>query len=211
MQDALRSAATRGLAFLATGILSLFFMIHGGRLLGAGARQLPGARREQAERLGPVIYRRAWNYVAGSVGMSILAGILVYVLATLVDAPGRMPLALWVALFDLVPLLGVIVGSLPLVLLTVAQSPSKAVWVALALVAYQLLEALVLQRRIERRSVHVGPFITVATGMVGLELYGIGGALVAPILATLLLAALVELAPPDPLPSEADGVLDRQG
>jgi predicted PurR-regulated permease PerM len=208
VQDALRSAATRGLAFLATGILSLFFLIHGGRVLVAGARQLPPDRCEQAERLGPAIYRRAWNYVSGSIGMSIAAGLLVYVLATLVDAPGRMPLALWVALFDLVPLLGVIVGALPLVLVTSAQSPSDAVWVALVLVAYQLLEALVLQRRIERRSLHVGPFVTVATGMVGLELYGIGGALIAPILATFVLATLVELAPPDPLPSEANGVLD---
>jgi predicted PurR-regulated permease PerM len=47
--------------------------------------------------------------------------------------------------------------------------------------------------------------------MVGLELYGIGGALVAPILAAVLLATLVELAPADPLPSGDDGVLDRQG
>ena len=211
VQDALRSAATRGLAFLATAVLSLFFLIHGGRLLLAGARQLPVRRRQQAMRLGPAAYRRAWRYVSGSIGMSVMAGALVYVVATVVDAPGRMPLALWVALFDLVPLLGIIVGALPLVLLTLARSPSDAAWVAAVLVGYQVLEALVLQRRLERHSLHVGPFITVATGMVGLELYGIGGALVAPILAILVLAVLVELAPPDPLPSEDHGVLDRQG
>ena len=211
VQDALRSAATRGVAFLATGVLSLFFLIHGGRLLAAGARQLPADRRQQAERLGPAIYRRAWNYVAGSIGMSVLAGVVAYVIAMAVDVPGRMPLALWVALFDLIPLLGVLVGAAPLVLLTLARSPEDAAMVAAVLVGYQVIEAVVLQRHLEHRSLHVGPFITVATGMVGLELYGIGGALVAPILAAVLLATLVELAPAEPLPSESDGVLDRQG
>jgi predicted PurR-regulated permease PerM len=211
VQDALRSAATRGVAFLATGVLSLFFLIHGGQLLAAAARQLPVRGRERATRLAPAVYRRAWNYVAGSIGMSVLAGLLAYVVAMVVDAPGRMPLALWVALFDLIPLLGVIVGAAPLVLLTLARSPADAAVVALVLLAYQLVEALVLQRRLERHSLHVGPFVTVATGMVGLELYGIGGALVAPVLAAVLLAVLVELAPAEPLPSVDDGVLDGQG
>jgi hypothetical protein len=37
VQDAIRSAATRGVAFLATFVLTIFFLIHGPRLLAAVA------------------------------------------------------------------------------------------------------------------------------------------------------------------------------
>jgi predicted PurR-regulated permease PerM len=38
--EAIRSAATRGVAFLATGVLTLFFLLHGPRMLAAAARQI---------------------------------------------------------------------------------------------------------------------------------------------------------------------------
>jgi predicted PurR-regulated permease PerM len=49
----------------------------------------------------------------------------------------------------------------------------------------------VLQRRVEEHSLHIGPFVTVAVAMVGLEVYGIGGALVA-LVATVLVAAVLD-------------------
>jgi predicted PurR-regulated permease PerM len=48
-----------------------------------------------------------------------------------------------------------------------------------AFVGYQAFEFLVLQRRLERRTVKLGPFLTVAGGFAGLELYGLTGALLA--------------------------------
>ena len=48
----------------------------------------------------------------------------------------------------------------------------------------------VLQRRIERSTVHVGPFLTVVSGSIGLELYGIGGALFAFFVVTVAMGVL---------------------
>lgn len=63
----------------------------------------------------------------------------------------------------------------------------------MAFVAYELAETLVLQRWVERHSVRVGPFLTVVAGFAGLELYGIGGALVAVLAATMAVAVVDEL------------------
>jgi predicted PurR-regulated permease PerM len=197
VQDALRSAATRGVAFLATFVLTIFFLIHGPRLLSAAAAQLPDERQEQVRRLGASAYRRAWRYMAGSLGMALAAGLLTYGVAQAAGLPGPAPLALWVALFDLVPLVGVVVGGLPVVLLALADSPAQAVVVAAVLIGWQLVEAIVLQRRLEARSLHIGPFITVGMAMIGLELYGIGGALAAAALAVLLAALADEMLPTD--------------
>jgi predicted PurR-regulated permease PerM len=208
VQDALRSAATRGVAFLATTVLTIFFLIHGPRLLTSATAQLPDERQEQVRRLGAAAYRRAWRYMAGSLGMALAAGVLTYVLAQALSLPGPAPLALWVALFDLVPLVGLVVGGLPVVLLALADSPDKAVVVAAVLIGWQLFEAIVLQRRLEARSLHVGPFVTIALAMIGLELYGIGGALAAVALAVAAAALADELLPTDPTPDGGESVID---
>jgi predicted PurR-regulated permease PerM len=137
--------------------------------------------------------------------MALATGLLTFVLAQALGLPGPAPLALWVAVFDLVPLVGVVVGGLPVVLLALADSPGQAVVVAVVLVGWQVLEATVLQRRLEERSLHVGPFVTVGLAMVGLELYGIGGALAAAALAVVLAALADELLPTDPA---AESVVD---
>jgi predicted PurR-regulated permease PerM len=79
------------------------------------------------------------------------------------------------------------------VLLALAESPTEAALIAVVSVAWQLFEAFHLQRRVEARSIHLGPFVTVAFGMVGLELYGLGGALVAVATAVVLFSTLDEV------------------
>jgi predicted PurR-regulated permease PerM len=194
VQSAVRSAATRGVAFLATGVLTLFFIIHGRKLIEAGIRQLPSERRHLVRYRVESVYERSWRYMFGSLAMSFMSGLLAFGCAWALDLPGRTPLALWMALFDLVPLLGAIVGALPLVLLALADSPTEGLLVGAVFVAWQLFEAFHLQRRVEARSIHLGPWITVAFGMVGLELYGIGGAIVAVSFAVVLFATLDEVA-----------------
>ena len=190
--DALRSAATRGVAFLATGVLTIFFLIHGPRLLRAASKQLPRGPDRRARRVGYNAYRRSWRYIAGSLGMAAIAGLLAYGCATLLDVPGAAPLAVWMALLDVVPVLGVVLGAAPLVLLAAATSPWwQTVLVGAVLIGWQVVEVVHLQKRVERASLHIGPFVTIAVAMVGLELYGIGGALVA-LVATVVLAATLD-------------------
>jgi predicted PurR-regulated permease PerM len=194
VQQALRSAATRGVAFLATGVLTIFFLVHGSRLLHAGLAQLPDERQWEVHRIAQSIYRRTWFYVGGSLVLAMMAGVVAYGCADAVGLPGKAPLALWVMLLDLIPLLGVVLGALPMVLLAATTASWQgAAAVAVVLAGWQLIEALVLRPKVEARSLHLGPFVTVAVAMVGLEVYGIGGALVGLVLVTILAATLDEV------------------
>lgn len=196
--EALRSAATRGIAFLATAVLALFFMMHGPILAGAGAAQIhPPSRRARVERVAIAAFHRGFGYARGAMAMSMLAGLVAWALASMADVPGPAPLGLWVALWNVVPVIGTVIGALPIVVLAAIDSPGKGIALAVAFLVYQLAEWLVLQRWIERRTVHVGPFATVVAGFAGLELYGVGGALVVLLAVTLTIAALDELAPPE--------------
>src|SRR5204863_367531 len=53
---------------------------------------------------------------------------------------------------------------------------------------------LVVQRSVERSTVRVGPFVTLAAGLVGIELSGVAGALLAVLAATIVVTGASELA-----------------
>lgn len=193
--DAIRAAATRGVAFLATGVLTIFFLLHGAELAGAAARQIHDARRR--ERLEAVARRgtaRALAYARGTIGLAVLAGLVAYLAARAAEVPGPAPLAVWVALWNVVPVIGTVVGALPIVGLSIVGDLREGLLLAALFLTYQAFEGLVLQRRLERRTVHVGPFLTVVAGFAGLELYGIGGALLSLLAVTLAVAVADEVA-----------------
>jgi predicted PurR-regulated permease PerM len=194
--EALRSAATRGVAFLATGVLTLFFMLHGPEMAGAAVRQIHDPeRRKTVERVGHAAYVRGFGYIRRTLLMSIMAGLLAFLLARAADVPGAAPLAVWAAIWDTVPLIGAVLGTLPIVVLAAAVDPAKGILLAGMFLGYQLFEAIVLQRRVERQTLRVGPFLIIAGGFAGLELYGIGGALLVLMAVVLALAVADEISP----------------
>lgn len=194
--EALRAAATRVVAYLATAVLALFFLLHGARMASGGLRQIRDpARRQRVHDVAVAAYRRGFGYARGSLAMAAGAGAVAYGLARLGGVPGAAPLALWVGLWDLVPVLGAAVGAVPIIVLGGVGNTGRGLALTAAFVAYQVLENMVLQRRLERATIRVGPFLTAAAGLVGLELYGIGGALMAVLVMVLAVSALDETAP----------------
>lgn len=193
--EAVRSATTRGLAFLAVAVLTLFFVLHGGALARGALAQIGDEhRRALVERIGGAVQARAFGYARGTLLMSAMAGGVAFTLARAAGVPAAVPLALWVALWDAVPLVGFVVGALPVVAFGAALSPTKGVLLAVAFVAWQIVEALFLQRPLEARTVRVGPFLTIAAGFAGVELYGIAGGLLAILAAAVGVVVLEEVA-----------------
>lgn len=194
--DAVRAAATRGVAFLATGVLSLFFILHGERLVAGALGQIRDpARRDRVTAIAGRAYARTFRYVSGSILMSLAAGLLGYLVADMAGVRGAAALGLWVGLWDVVPLLGAFIGALPIAALATAISPERGLAVIVVFVLWQAFEYLVVQHRVEARSMHLGPFITLAAALAGVELYGIGGALLAVYVAAFAIAALDETLP----------------
>jgi predicted PurR-regulated permease PerM len=194
--EAIRSAATRGLSFLAVFVLTLFFLLHGPNLAAAAGRQIhDDQRRAQFEHVAGAVYHRAFGYARGTLVVAALAGVVAYALARIADVPGPAPLALWVVLWDAVPLVGAVIGALPIIVLAGVIEPVAGVLLLVAFVAYQVAEYLFLQRRLERRTLRLGPFLTAAAGFAGLELYGLTGALLAILAAAMVVVALDESSP----------------
>lgn len=196
--EALQAAATRGAAFLATGILTLFMVVYGPRFLRAGLDQIEDAEhREHVEQLLGEAYRRSWRYLALTTLKALVAGLFTYTACTIADVQAPVLLGLWVAAWSFVPAVGVVVGSIPVVMLSALTSIDTALLMLLVFLVYQLFDVFVAQRQITRRSIYVGPALTLVAGIIGFTLYGIGGLAVSVLLLVFAVALLDTLAPDD--------------
>jgi predicted PurR-regulated permease PerM len=195
----LRSAATRGLAYLAGIILTVFLVLHGPRILRGGLDQIRDpVRRSNVERVARRAYERAWTYLVGTFGLAVLAGLWAFAWCRSAEIPGAAVLGIFVALLSVIPYVGTMVGSLPILLITLGLKPGW--WTVLmfsVLLLFQVLDSAVLRRQLNRSSITVGPAVTTVVGALGLDLYGIGGALFGLAFAVFAIAIVDELAPTD--------------
>jgi predicted PurR-regulated permease PerM len=145
---------------------------------------------DRAKRMRRVADRSAsavGSYVGGVFLQATVAGILAYVVLTILGVPFRAPLAVIIFLLDLVPLVGATIGAVIVGIVTLFKDFPTAiiVWTVWAIV-YQQVENSVIQPRIQQKAVDVHPLGVLNAVLFGSALLGILGALVAiPVAATL--------------------------
>jgi predicted PurR-regulated permease PerM len=190
--EALQTAASRSVAFIAGIILTIFFVLYGQRLIEGGLSQIDDeARRRRAADVVRLGSRRGLFFARVKLWESGVEGLLAYSIARLAGVPGPAALGVWVALWSLLPVAGVLIGAIPIVVFAGAQSTERALVVALAFVVIGMADYVV-NRWLERRSIHIGSFLIVLAAFGGLELYGLMGALLFVMGAVLLAAILSE-------------------
>lgn len=132
---------------------------------------------------------RLSGFIAGNLVVSVAAAASSYLALKLIGAPYPAALALWIGVTDLVPVVGVFLGAIPAVAITLVEAgQSSAIAVAAFILIYQQLENYVIAPRVMRRTVNLSPPIVIISLMVGGSLAGVLGALLA-----LPVAALVQL------------------
>lgn len=203
--DALRSAAFSAPPYFVAMILTIFLLLFGRRMVQGGLDQLSPARRD---RLRPAVAdatRCAQAYVWASIAQGVASGAAIWVVGSMLDVPAVGLLALFGALVAMVPYIGIVLGWLPLLLLGVGVAPGFEVFLAaLVSASLQLVEALWWRRKIDERSLHVGPAVPVVVAVLGFGVYGIGGALYSCVLAVVGLALADQLRPGAALPTPLD-------
>lgn len=167
-------------------VLTLYFLADMPRIRTTIYRLIPHTRRPRAILIGDEVFAKVGAYVLGNVLISLLLGAATLIWLTAFDVPYPLVLAILVAIFDLVPIVGstlagIVVGA---VALTVSLPVCLATIVFY--IAFQMIEDYVLVPRIIGRAVHVPALTTIVAVLIGASLLGVVGALVAiPIAAAL--------------------------
>src|SRR3954470_7704828 len=166
---------------LITILILTAFMLGGGRRWVEGAlRYQPPDRAARLRRVSERVATAVGSYVAGALLQALIAGVTSYILMAILGVPFRGPLAVLIALLDLIPLVGATIGAVVVgvVTLFVDFPTATIIWVIWSII-YQQVENTVIQPRIQQRAVDVEPFVVLVAVLFGSTLLGVVGALVA--------------------------------
>jgi len=182
------------LAALATVLTLTFFLILGGdRYVSAtvglfAERHRPLVRRILGQAAGAVS-----GYVTGNLAISLICGVTTFVVLLLLGMPYAAPLALLVAVLDLVPLVGATLGGALLVIVGLFVEPWKAVVLLVFVLVYQQVESNLLQPLVYSQAVQLNGLVILIALLVGGQLLGIPGALLAIPVAEIIRILITEI------------------
>jgi len=157
-------------------------------------RLFPVDRRERYGRVVDIMVNKVGDYMIGRLAIGFVAGVLAFAALEALDVPYPLPLAIFIGLLDLIPLIGHPIGSLAGVLVALL---TKGLWPTTVLLAvfflvYQQIENYLIGPRILRYSVDISAAAVLLAALVGAAVMGVVGALVAIPVAAALKVVLVQ-------------------
>lgn len=160
-------------------VLTFLFLIYGRALRDQTVEMLPNRHRARVMDVLDRMYKSVGGYVAGNLVVSIIAGIAAYIALTILDIPAAAALAFWVGIADLVPLVGATVGAIPATAVAFFSGWPTGVAVAAFFLIYQQVENHFVQPLVMRRTTSLNPLLVLIAVLLGAQLLGIFGALIA--------------------------------
>jgi predicted PurR-regulated permease PerM len=178
---------------LSVVVLTIYFLADMPRLRRSIYRVVPASRRPRAILLGDDIFTSIGGFVLGNVLTSLIAGVLSFIWMEIFGIPYPVLLALFVAIMDLIPVVGSTLAGAAMVLAAWTISLPIAVATIAYIVAYRLAEDYLLVPRIIGRTVRLPAVATFVAFLIGGVLLGVIGALLAIPVAAALRLFLVEI------------------
>jgi predicted PurR-regulated permease PerM len=175
-------------------VLSVYLLLYGAQIGTLVRRIMPDGDGTKADDYPHLVQRAVSRYIGGQLLFSTImgtsTGLALYVFGVIGVFPDGRTYAVAFAVFygvmELVPYIGPILGAVPPVLVALFTKPITALWVALLFVGLQQLEGHVVAPQVFGHTLRINPLLVIFALLLGLQVYGILGALIAlPILAVL--------------------------
>jgi predicted PurR-regulated permease PerM len=177
-------------------ILTIYFLANLPGIKRTLFRMVPRSRRARFGLLTDEILNRVGGYVLGNLFTSFIAGIATLIWLEAFGVPFAGALAMFVAITDLIPLIGATIGAIAVTAVALFQGVPIGIATFAYYMAYQQFENYVLQPRVMKRTVDVAPVVTIVSALLGAALLGILGALIAVPIAAGIQLILTEVAFP---------------
>ena len=158
----------------------LFYILHDESQVKEGLlRALPEQLRADAQCLASLIDDVLSAYIRGQLLLCLFVGGLATIALFIIGVPFALVLGIIAGLLEALPYVGPILGAIPAILVALLSDPGSAIWVAVAFLAIQQVENLLLVPRIAGKSVKLHPALVMVVLVIGNELAGFLGMLIA--------------------------------
>ena len=175
----LREVFSGLVAALTVMVLTVLLLLGGPDLSEASLKIVPDRHRQRVRRVAADAAKAVSGYMFGNVVISLIAGIAAYIFLRIAGVPYPEVLALWVAFADLIPLVGATLGAVPTIIFAFLHSVPAGFSAIVFFIAYQQFENNVLQVTVMSRTVKVNPLGILLSVLIGVELFGLLGAVLA--------------------------------
>jgi predicted PurR-regulated permease PerM len=186
--DIVRSVVTAVVGVITIVFLTFFMLLEGPRTIRGALDLLTPQSRVRYERVGYDIYRTISGYVTGNLLISLVAGVTSTAVLFGVGSEFAIALGLLVGILDLIPLAGATLAAIIVSTVVLLETDwLRAIIVIGFFLAYQQLENHVLQPLVYGKTVELSPLTVLLAVLIGAQLAGVLGALMAiPVAGTLL-------------------------
>jgi predicted PurR-regulated permease PerM len=168
-------------------VISIYMLLYGDQIGALVKRIMPPGDGTPDDDYPLLVQRAVFEYARAqalfSAIMGASAGLALWLLGVVGVFPAGQSYGLFFGVFygvmELVPYVGPVIGAIPPVLVALFQHPLTAVWVILLFVVLQQLEGHVVAPQVFGRGLRINPILVIFTLLIGADLYGIVGALIA--------------------------------
>jgi predicted PurR-regulated permease PerM len=160
-------------------IMTFLLLLQGPAVVQSSLRLLPERHAQRVRRVLQDVAKSVTGYVIGNVATSIIAGVIVAVALSVLNVPFAFVFGVWVAMVDLLPLIGGLLAGVPTVAFAALHSPTAGVITLIVFLVYQQVENHILNPLIMSRTVRLNPLWVILSVLAGAQLAGFFGALLA--------------------------------
>lgn len=177
-----------GIATVSVVVLTIYFLIALPGVKRLWLSLVALSRRERVGLLTNEVFDRVGGFMLGNLLTSVVSGVGTYIWLTVFGVPYALLLALFVALFDLIPMVGSTIAGLIVTLVALTKGIPIGIATGIFYLVYRFVEDYLLNPRVMKHTVKVSPGLTIVATLIGGSLLGLVGALVAiPVAATVQL------------------------
>ena len=193
-RDLLSQIVTIGFDLILVLVLSIYLLVYGHQIGALARRIMPPGDGTPEDDFPLLVQRAVFGYVRGQLLFSLIMGASAAAALWIFGVVGIFPAGEHYAVFfgafyglmEFIPYVGPIIGPLPAILVALFNDPISALWVLLLFVALQQLEGHFVAPQVFRISLRINPILIILALLIGYQLYGIAGALVALPVATVI-------------------------
>ncbi len=165
-------------------VLTVYLLLDGKRVYAWLLAYVPRRFRKRMADTVPQVSDVVFAYVGGQLVTSAITTVVTFGILMGFEVPGAVPLALLAGIADVIPIVGVVISTVPAVLMALTVSPLAGVGVLFLYILYHAVETYVLVPRIYGRRLQLSTLAVLLALIVGGTLQGIVGAfLILPLVA----------------------------
>src|SRR3954468_4485796 len=175
----LRGLGTGIVAAVTIFVLAYLAVLEGPKVVEGTLALFPPRRAERIRRVTRDCAKTVTGYITGNLLISAICGVLTYAVLKFSGVGFAALIALFVAIADLIPLVGATLGAVVACIAAFLHSVPAGIAAVIFFVLYQQLENHLLQPMIFARTVKLNPLAVLVAVLLATELAGVLGALLA--------------------------------